>query len=81
MRYQFPQLCKSLVRTFLSMASLSSVSEGKNPIEVGLPHEVIGLVTLATMHAINWGASLELMKAMEQGEMVTVLKTLHHVKW
>ena len=63
------------------MASLSKVSEGKNPIEVGLPHEVIGLVTLATMHAINWGASLELMKAVDHGETVIVLKTLHHWKW
>ena len=63
------------------MASLSSVSEGKNPIEVGLPHKFIDLATLLIMHTIDRETSPELMKAMDQGEMVTVLKTLHHAKW
>ena len=58
------------------------MSEGKkNPIEAVLPYKVVDLATLATMHNIDREANLELMKAVDQEEMVTVMKIPHHAKW
>ena len=62
------------------MASLSSVSEGNNPIEVGLPHKVVSLAILTTMHDINREANPKLMKVVNQGETIIVLKAPHHTK-
>ena len=63
------------------MASLSRVSEGKNPIKSRLPHKVIGLATLTTIHAIDKEANPELLKVVDQGEKITMLKIPHHAKW
>ena len=63
------------------MESLSNVSKGNSPIKAELPHKVVGLATVTTMHTIDKEANPRLLKAVDQGETVTVLKTLHHTKW
>ena len=50
---------------------------GKIPIKDEHPHKIIGLVALAIDGEVN----LKAMKVVDQEQVVTILKKLHHMKW